>query len=197
MDWLLVGTGPSVTETLPGLDLTAFDGIATCNAGIAIVPVPTVYMACDRHASRSWHDEAMHAQRHGTHLVTLQRDAASRVDRMTENYDEYLTLGERPTRTEYGPFRYSGPLLLEYILRRATSVAIVGVDGYQSGDERDYWQPQSIVRKPAASAARRTIIMGKAFMERATLWPDVPIVQYGFPRFGVTAANWRIECQLW
>ena len=116
-------------------------------------------------------------------------------------YDEFLDLSPgSPSRSKWGEFRYTGPLLLEYLLRNgATQIVIVGCDGYRYGDERDYAEPQQFKPKLSRTGIDRTDeILAPGFRDRARLFPEVEIIQYGDPCFTIDSPNWDLRrCPQW
>lgn len=197
-NWLMIGTAPTVLCTLPIAHHLHPDAacVATSNGGLGIWPVPDVYLATDMLATKRFAQQARQAQDNGTRLVTLRRNNRSLKDRDSDWYDEFLELGRGlPSRAKWGEFTYTGPLLLEYLLRNgATKIILVGCDGYRHGDERDYWDGQTMERIPARTGQQRTIeTLGPGFEVRARLFPEVPIIQYGDPAFQIDSPNWEVR----
>jgi len=194
----MIGTSPTVVQTLPAVTVRhQFERVITCNGGLSLAPLTDVYIAVDMHAGRQFAAQARHAQRGGTRLVTLNRDARALRERDVDWYDEFLELGPgEPSRATWGAFRYTGPLSLEYALRHdASSLVLVGCDGYRHGGSEDYFDGQQCARRNLATTAeqRTREALAPAFQARARLWPEVPIVQYGDPAFEIDSPNWEVR----
>lgn len=191
MTWLHIGTSPSVLEFLPLVrrDWT-IDQIVTCNRGILLESHPDVYMLIDQIACREFHDASKAAQASGTRLVTLQRGEKSIRDRGLEHFDEFLN------ESEWGPFRYTGPLCLKYASRQgATTILLVGCDGYHGDGTPDYFDGWTSAKREQYTAEylhqRQTLdVLKPAFESVARENPGVEFVRYGTPCFQVSAGNW-------
>lgn len=197
MRWLMVGTSPTVVDTLPQVrERYTFDRTITCNGGIGLLR-PDVYVLVDYVAGLKWHEEARAAQQLGTRLVTLKRKLSVMKDRKVDHFDEFLELPNGPpTLTKWGEFRYSGPLCMEYAVRNgATEVIVVGCDGYRTNSPADYYDGQDVGhRRPAMAGPQRTHeVLREGFQQIANVWPDVVVKQYGSPNY--TIDGWE-QCGL-
>ena len=196
MRWLMIGTSPTVLQTLPIARQQGIGRIITCNGGLGVVPTPDVYIATDQIACQKYAPAARQAQQHGTRCVTLLRQKSALRDRDCHWYDEFLELGTgEPTAATWGCFQYTGPQTLEYALRNgATSVVMAGCDGYRYCDGNDYFDNQTLNPRPDGDPQQRTQCMARRYLQLARLFP-VPIIQYGDPVFDIDAPNWRkAEC---
>ena len=195
--WILVGSGPSVVNTLPAVWPQCRPcGVITGNAGIKLVPLPDVYVCCDMVATRRYADAARVAQHNGAHLVTLKRKQVALIERDCEWYDEFLELGRGPaTRETWGEFRYTGPLMAEYCCRRlgARDIVLVGCDGYQDGQDEYFDQPDRPAHKVLSSTpeqrTRETLKPGFESVARA--FPEVAFHHVGPASWTVDAPNWH------
>lgn len=191
----MIGSSPSVLDTLPNVLKSLPDPVViTCNSGIKLYKRPEYYLAVDQFASHLYHDLALDAQNHGTTLVTLDRGEKARRDRKIEHFDTHLTLGEGAcTRDQYGSFRYSGPLCVEFACHHgARSVHLVGFDGYTKPN--DYFDPETPRRKqnnPTSTNTQDHLI--PRLTELAAVWHDVWFIQYGTPCFEIIAPNWIVS----
>ena len=209
--WLMVGSSPSVTSTLPavtdriGWRTVAAHGdvwtelvdttVITCNSGIKLC-CPDVFLCVDMNSGHWYGELAKAAQERGTRLVTLQRDARALRERNVDWYDEFLVLGNGPSRTQYGPFRYSGPLCVEYAcMHGAKEVHLVGFDGYRKQD--DYFDANDIPRGKLVNCFQTHTVdnLQPAMREIARVWHDVRFIQHGDPVFEVGADNWEVRRQ--
>lgn len=194
MDWLFVGSAPSVLRGLHATRDMPCRTITT-NAGIKLVPIPTVYVTVDMRAGPRYENMARCAQRHGTRLVSLQRCEKAQRERKVDFYDEFLELGQESTRTSYGPFRYSGPLCIEYACHQgADTIHMVGFDGYKH--DLDYFDPEDPVRQMKKLSRPRADTHNEEFAQRAKtlseVWPDVSFVLWGNPVWQ-TPDSWDVR----
>ena len=198
MKYLLVGTSPTVLDAMPMIDIADFDCVITSNSGFNLVD-PDVYVCIDQVACWMYCGKAKEMQAGGTKLVTLARVESAIKSRGIDFFDEFLQVGEgEPTRDSWGKFQFSGPFAFEYALRNgATSVTVVGCDGYRTGTASDYIESDNSRAIGADRAYRRTMeVIGPSFMRLAELFPEVSIVQIGDPVFDITAENWEVvQCQ--
>ena len=195
MNWLHIGTAPSVLEYLPrARQEQRIDVTITCNAGILLEPTPDYYAAVDFPSHRRFGEQARAAQQRGTHLFTLQRLPQALRDRNCEWYDEFLDLpAGPPTREKWGEFRYTGPLCMEYAIRHgATTMILVGCDGYTGkNDYFDGWTDGK--QEPAGIYQRMTVeVLQPRFQQLVTLWPEVQWIVYGRPVYAIQGQNWRV-----
>lgn len=200
MNWLHIGTSPSVVKYLPvAKSEWQIDKVATCNRGLLIEPQPDVYVACDAYACVRFASLASKAQKRGTKCVTMYRKSRDAQERRNvEWYDEFLSLPPHglSTRESYGAFRYTGPLTVEYAIRHgARRVILVGCDGYKPTEGPDYFDEESVRKSDGDRQVihqRRTVeVLQPAFQHIANTWPDVQFVRYGEPCFTINAVNWE------
>lgn len=176
----------------------------TCNAGIKLLPRPDYYFAIDQNAGRNYQDMARDAQSAGTVCVTLSRDMRAMKDRCVDWFDIHLTLPDSgsPRRGGYGPFRYSGPLCVQFACNQGASrVILAGCDGYREhtsskldGCYFDHDQPerhQKPLRANWATNATREVIEPQTRMI-CEAWRDVEFVCHGDPAYTVDSPNWRV-----
>jgi hypothetical protein len=197
MEWLMVGTSPSVEDTLPKFD--DFAGrIITTNGGIRLCR-PDVFVGVDGQATRIYIDEIRAAAAAGTRLVTLHRDSeAALKTRGVEWYDEFLRCSktEGPRVGGYGRFRFSGPLCLEYACNNgAETIHLVGFDGYRwQGDYTSKIGRLSVIQEGSKrhGVQKTANVLKPACDEIANAWSGVQFVQYGKPTFSVAAKNWSV-----
>jgi len=194
--WLMIGSSPSVLQTLP--QFADFDGMTiTCNSGICLWPVPDVYFAIDQFASVMWHDEAANAQRMGTKLVSVLRGPKAAKQRKIEHYDLFLDLAHKtnPSRTDYGEFRYSGPLCVEHACHNGAEVIhLIGMDGYRHGN--DYWDADKALGRrnlPNMKSTHTEAHIQPRMQQLADVWHDVQFIQHGDPCYVVNADNWEVR----
>lgn len=196
MKWLHIGTSPSVNRTLAHVrSQFEFDKTITCNSGILLEPTPDVYLAVDMKIGHLFEIETKEAQAAGTRLVTLARSEHSIKQRKLEHFDEFITEGRSdPTLKEWGMFRLTGPMCLEYACRNgATEIVMVGCDGYRGGDAVDYFN--DCWRDPRPGAEHRDHILHFAFRKVADVFTAVSFKRYGNIRKEIDAANWEdIPC---
>lgn len=202
MIWLALGSGPSAPI---GLDQFGTSGITvnasiTCNAGIKLLPRPTVYVAVDQIASTQYAEAASEAQQAGTLLACLRRDPAAMRERKNDHYD--LIIDDDPKSLPhvggYGRFRYSGPLMLEIALNQgATELHLVGFDGY-SPDTVNYfdhaergWLATEFFGKKQANSHFCHLVTQEAFGRIASAWSHCRFVQHGPTRYVVDSPNWE------
>lgn len=195
MNWLHIGTSPSMLEYLPrARQENRIDVTITCNAGILIEPRPDFYAAVDFPSHRRFHEHARKAQEQGTHLITLKRVEASLKERNCHWYDEFLDLPNGPpTREKWGEFRYTGPMCMEYAIRHgATTLILVGCDGYTgTNDYFDGWTDGK--QEPAGVYQRMTCeVLRPAIQRLVRLWPEVQWLVYGNPVYAIQGENWRV-----
>lgn len=191
MRWLHIGTSPTVKETLPHVRQEfQFDKIMTCNRGLLLEPFPDVYLATDMKVGKLHEKDARTAQAKGTRLVTLQRNEQSLIQRRMHFYDEFITEGRSdPTRADWGMFRLTGPMCLEYACRNgAKEIVMVGCDGYR-GEAQDYFDDCWRDKRPGCE--HRTQILHMAFGLVANCFDDVRFIRYGKPLRNVDARNWE------
>lgn len=198
MRYLIVGSSPTVTTSLSVLNRGDFDCVITSNAGIDLVE-PDVYVCIDAVACAIHGQQARAAHANGARMVTLARDAMSLKSRDVEWFDEFVLVGKgEPTREAWGKFHFTGPFVLEYALRHgATSVTIIGCDGYRHGNAEDYYRDDGSKTICSKRAYTRTMeVIGPAWMKLASLFPEVEITQIGDPLYDITADNWEVfRCQ--
>ena len=192
MQWLMVGSSPSVLDTLPQVMLDLDNPtIITCNSGIKLCE-PHHYVCVDQYASHYYVSYAKEAQKRGCNLITLKRVPEALKARNVAFYDEFLEVQGHgvPSRSQYGEFVYSGPLTLEYACHNgATDVHIVGCDGYRWNG--DYFDPQTTrTERDVRELTKRTAML---FGEIAHAWHDVKFVQYGNPVFDILQPNWEVR----
>lgn len=197
MNWLHIGSSPSVVEYLPrARQENRIDRTVSCNAGILIEPRPDVYLSVDFPSNRRFAEQARTAQAAGTHLVTLRREPSALKARDCDWYDEFLELPPAGllTRENWGAFRYTGPLSIEYAIRHgATTVILVGCDGYTgTNDYFDGWTDGK--QEPAGVYQRMTVeVLQPALQRLATVFHDVQFIQYGRPVYAICGANWSVR----
>lgn len=195
MEWLMVGTSPSVETTLDRFD--GFTGrVITTNGGICICS-PDVYVGVDGKATPFWSEQILAAKSIGCLLVTLHRDSeAALKTRNVDWYDEFIRCGDAPHIGGYGRFRFSGPLCLEYACNHgATVVHLVGFDGYRfQGDyTTEITRPIAIHEGSKTHGVAKTAdVLKPACEDIARAWNHVRFIQYGSPTFSVEAANWEV-----
>ena len=196
--WLMIGSSPSVLQTLPQFD--DFAGtVITCNAGIKLWPDPHYFAAIDQLATLQWHDLALAAQKRGTKLITLKRGTRATKDRKIGHYDIHIQEGRgvEPTQSSWGCFRYTGPLCVEFACRYgAEAIHLIGMDGYRSGN--DYFDPETERRHIKAPESSHNINHLQPRLQNLTsTWPDVQFIQHGNPCYTVSAPNWEIREPAW
>ena len=196
MEWLFVGSSPSVIEWLPQV-LPMADVIITTNSGIKLVPTPDYYVCIDQFACVNYHDIALDAQAAGTKLITLNRSEPARKQRQIEHFDEFIDLPPIAdcTREQYGRFQYSGPLCIQYAcLHGAKVVHMVGTDGYKVAN--DYFDAHDIPQRKCQSEQTLRNINNNAIAptmrQIAAAWHDVEFMQYGDPIYQVGYTNWKV-----
>lgn len=173
----------------------------TCNSGIKLIPVPDFYFAIDQNAGHVHKDAARHAQSLGSTLITLHRDCRAMRDRCVDWYDVHLRIPDQgePTREEFGAFRYSGPLCIQFAcLQGAKTVYLVGCDGYRMGKDHQYdgcyfdyeWRTKPRARTWPIEVNREVLIPGYSHL--AKIWHDVEFVLVGNPVYRIEAPNWRV-----
>lgn len=192
--WLFIGSSATAPEALRlARERHAIDCTITCNAGLALVPVPTVYVCVDHVASRRYYEQARYAAANGTHTVTIRRDERALRERQLDQYAERLTLpghGE-PTRETWGSFRYSGPLCMEYALRHgATRLVLVGCDGYRHGDAHDYFDGK--YRRPINPRTATGEVLVPRTRLLCRLWPETQWTVYGSLAYAINEPNWHV-----
>src|SRR5690606_40945843 len=119
MKWLVVGSSPSVVDTLPHME----SGLrtVTTNAGILLLQ-PDVLFLFDRTACQSHAELARFARFQGTKLVTLKRQQEAMERRGVADFDEFAD------EAEYEEFKLSGLFCVEYACRHGASVVqLVGM----------------------------------------------------------------------
>lgn len=181
----------------------------TCNSGIKLLPRPNYYFAIDQNAGHVHKDAAREAQQNGTTLVTLHRDCRAMRDRAVDWYDVHLTIPEQgdPTRENFGAFRYSGPLCIQFAcLEGAQTVYLVGMDGYRVGRNHQYdgcyfdyeWRTKPRPYRWPVEVTRDVIL--PAYTHLVRLWHDVQFVLVGDPCYKIEAPNWRVvhpdDCEI-
>lgn len=199
MDWLMVGSSPSVLDTLPNVHRQVpKKTVITCNSGIKLVPTPDYYFAVDEISTKGNYYRALAAQEQGTILGTLHRSSCkARKDRHIEHYDLHIREGHgEPTREQYGAFRYTGPLCVEFACRNGAKVVhLVGFDGYRHAT--DYFDPKTdrkLESRRALSMADSTHEYIQPRLQRlAAVFHDVWFVQYGTPCFQISTPNWIVS----
>jgi len=196
MNWLHIGSSPSVLEYLPrARQENRIDKTITCNAGILLEPRPDYYAAVDFPSQRRFVEQARAAQQNGTRLITMRREPQAMRDRDCDWYDEFIVMpdGGPPTRDKWGAFQYTGPMCVEYAIRHgAKCVILVGCDGYTGvNDYFDGWNNDHA--DPNFRYERMTIHHLKPRLQQlARLFPEVQFLQYGDPVYAVDADNWRV-----
>lgn len=194
MDWLVIGSAPSVLDWMEPIFRQTHMSVVTCNSGIKLCAVPTAYLLCDQKACQAYQEQARYAHRFGTRLVTLKRVQSSLEERGVDWFDEFLELGRgEPTESEWGCFRYTGPLCIEYACRRgATAVHLVGMTGYRH--DNDYFDPdhprlQQVkdqwITHTVSNLAPRT-------QRLVDLFRDVQFFCYSQPVYNIIADNWTV-----
>lgn len=196
MNWLHIGTSPSVLDYLPrARQENRVDVTITCNAGIKLEPRPDYYAAVDFPSHRRFVEQAREAQRKGTHLITAQREPSALKDRDCDWYDEFLSFGSGPpTREKWGEFRYTGPMCMEYAIRHgAMTLILVGCDGYTgTKDYFDGWTSGG--DDPPGIYQRMTVeILQPAIQRLVRLWPEVTWIVYGRPVYAIQGDNWTVR----
>ncbi len=193
----MIGSSPTVLETMRGVIHSVGEDtpIITCNSGIKLWEVPHFYAAVDTVSTHTFHDEAILAQQAGTQLITLLRGEKAQRDRKIEHFDIHLELGNGdPSRSEYGAFRYTGPLCVEFACHHgAKRIHLVGFDGYRH--ETDYFDGSATHRKTgrAMSVADSTQeVLRPRMQQLAEVWHDVEFIQYGEPCFTIDCPNWAV-----
>lgn len=198
MNWLLIGTAPSVLDTLPRVRAEwQIDRTITTNRGILIEPNPDVYVLIDHTACRNHRNDSIRAKWQGTHLVTMARGEQAIKDRGLDHFHEFITEGDKLTRSTWGPFRYSGQFCLAYACKNgANTVIMVGCDGYRPDDTPDYFdgympEKRKVLTRDYLYQHQTVQVMQPAFTEVARVYSDVRFVRYGDPCFSVSAGNWE------
>ena len=197
--WLVIGSSPSVLETLPRVDAALPSKVViTCNSGIKLWPTPSVYFLVDQLATLKFEQEARIAQQHGTILATLLRGQKAQQERHIEHFDEHLILSnDKPTRTQFGAYRYTGPLCIEYACHReATEVHLVGMDGYRFTG--DYFDPDSDRKHTGKCQYEKGTVevLEPRIRELVQVWHDVEFHLYGDPCYSVSAPNWHVHSEV-
>jgi hypothetical protein len=195
MNWLHIGTSPSVLEYLPRARLeNRIDRTITCNAGIKLDPRPDYYACVDFPSQRMFNEHARAAQKGGTHLITLKRTAEALRKRDCDWFDEFVDMPNGPpTREKWGEFRYTGPMCMEYAIRHgASSLILVGCDGYTGkNDYFDGWTDGK--QEPVGIYERMTVeVLQPAIQRLVSLWPEVQWLVYGRPVYAIRGDNWRV-----
>lgn len=199
MNWLLIGSSPSVLEYLPRVRQECrIDRTITCNSGIELEPFPDVYCCVDSISQKRFSSAAREAQKQGTRLICLKRTPQALRNRDCDWYDEFIENGQgKPTRSKWGAFRYSGPLCVEYACRNgATTVYLVGCDGYSNQQPEQYFNGfRSTTCIPRDGLYQRCTVevLQPAFQHIAELWHDVRFVQYGDPFYAIAGDNWTVR----
>lgn len=194
--WLLLGSSPSVTDTLfRAREENPVDYTITCNSGIELDPNPTVYLCVDPKASTVYEVDARRAQSNGTRLVTIKREKLSMAGTKTDFYDEFLDLPEKYddfngiSMTKY---RYSGPTCIQYaIVRGATKVVIVGCDGYTG--HNDYFNGKLPGYNRVSPEWRTENILKLGLNNIAAVCRKVQFIQYGKPLYRIDLPNWEVR----
>jgi hypothetical protein len=200
---LFLGSSPTAPEALerarreiPGVE------IVTTNRGILLEPVPSVYFLSDSVAISLFLGHATEAQRQGTRLVTLERDAKSLRKRGLEHFDEFVPDNCRGWEL----FSLSGTACLEYAARSSSIVALVGAEGYPQSKEpanlSEFYFPHELdyshiplERRWWLKANHRLWNLNKLLREKTQAivdkYPGVEFLFYGKPRYEIEAPNWR------
>lgn len=196
MTWLFVGSSPTAPRALSMIDWHSINRVITCNAGIALVPVPDIYVLIDQVACRKHAEDSRTAAALGSRCVTLQRHRTALQNRGVEWFHEFIDLPEygEPTASRWGCFKYSGPVCIEYAIRNgAQRVVIVGGDGYSGG--REYFDDREIHNVPAWRRKRdmTDAVLVKRLDSLAQVFPRVQFEQWGQPVFRISRANWKVH----
>ena len=183
-DWLVVGSSPSVVETIHAVKDMGLSVITT-NSGIKLIFPPDVYFLSDKVACRKFEQEAKIAQALGTRLVTLDRVPSALESRGVTHFDEYVM----QVRDGYEPFQLSGLACVEYACKRADRrVVLVGMDGYwgdvQSFDDTAKFGKYNQAKTLGMIPDRMSLLCDK--------YPHLLFEVYGRPHYTVNKPNWRV-----
>lgn len=196
-DWLVIGSAPTVVKAFGELPLLHYTTI-TCNNGIRLVPFPDYYLIYDQDHAVAFEGAARLAQANGTHLVTIHRSNKEALRRQKlDFYDEYIQVDHgphEPTREQWGRPAWSGQMCVEYACRNgATSIHLVGMDGYRKGN--DYFDAATY-RKPLNNDAfpveMNEVKIRPRMQSLTDAFPEIQFVQYGDPVYDVDRENWEV-----
>lgn len=200
--WLVLGSSPLADVAYEqACDDFSFDQTITTNAGIVLIPEPSVYFLNDQVACRVWMENAKHAAEQGTRCVTFNRAVSALAERGVDWFDEFLTMTNQPVlkfeRGKYPGVGFSGCHTVAYAcFAGATKVVLCGHDGYSNkgdchnfmGDDYDSLRKSDMRCNGAVSE-----IITPFFRRIASNYPEVEFVQYGQPHFQVGNTNWSVK----
>ena len=204
--WLIVGGGPSGADT--------FDAVMACpswRAGMSVATnsgihlffshidgpfYPDFYLLLDSKAVEIHHRWALAARRHGTMLVSCERNDPFGI-RGTPEADIRLPLPmfdrtPRPFRQgAYVHARYSGLLCLQLALNcGAERVGLIGFDGYRSHAGRQ--RPDTLDGRdgPATGVDGTRDFIAPFLQSCIDANPDVEFIQFGPTTYQLSGDNY-------
>lgn len=205
--WIVLGSSPFAPLRLEACR-AAYPAakLITCNAGIRLVPTPDVYCLSDIVALDLYREEALVAQRNGTHCITIRADGPA-FHWCDEVFSSILQTDKI----------LSGILCMEWVCekRGAERVVMVGCDGYRHS--RDYFDSNPTRNRKSLEAATTdhvyrfiqgaNIRLASEYMHQSTTntgymqqfmprvfnhWKKVQWVFYGQPLYDIQAPNLEI-----
>lgn len=191
MIWLVLGSSPRAPYALRAArDDYRVDSLITTNAGIMLEPAPEVYFLSDSEACRLYGQHAATAARNGAKCVTLRRIHAALQLRGVEWFHEFIL----PEFDEYEPFQLSGTFCLEYAAKRATTVLLCGMDGYDpSRQQTDYFDPSiRLIAKPTHVNMTERVVV-PITRRVVAKYPAVEWICYGTPLYSVESDRWTVR----
>lgn len=189
MLWLVLGASPRAPWALRLARYEhRIDRTITTNAGIWLEPNPDFYFLSDSEACRMFQVAARRCHSQGTRCVTLARLHSALVHRQIDWFDEFVDC------TDYEPFQLSGLFCLEYAAKRAETVLLVGMDGYDPRKTAsDYFDPRACLGPKTTHIDMTQRVIEPKMRKIVAKYPRVNFICYGIPRFAVEGDNWTIR----
>lgn len=172
------------------------DESITTNAGIRLLPDPSYILLFDATSAREFATEYNELARMGTRFVTFRDNEPQMTRHVTAGFDVTIERSDKDVmafgRYEFSTKGHSGQYATHFAAQRATTVILVGHDGYAAGKD-DHWYERCCRHWTDKSRDETLYQVYQPFYRRlATVFPEVEFIQYGQPNFQVGNHNWTV-----